>query len=56
MTMTVADKVVYLERPGYQSAYYAQPVFNPQTVNADVNEQIHFVARFGDQRPYHTSV
>lgn len=58
-TFSFADQIVYLDRPasvhGEVSAI-SEPVFNPNTLNAAVGEQVHFVARFGDQRPYNTAV
>lgn len=51
-----ADKIVYLERPAKQITALSEPVFNPYTLTANVGEQIHFVARFENQRPYRAEV
>ena len=51
-----ADQTVYLERPANPAVYVPIPWFNPSTIRASVGENIHFVARFGNQRPYHPAV
>jgi hypothetical protein len=51
-----ADQIVYLERPAHPPVNRAEPAFNPKTLTANVAEQIHFVATFGDQRPYYPGV
>ena len=56
LTVSLADKIVYIDRPANQAVYLQQPVFNPQMVTADIGEQVHFVARFGDQREFQPSV
>lgn len=42
---SLADKVVYLDR---LNGRLWEPYFNPDTLNADVGEKIHFVMRLGD--------
>jgi hypothetical protein len=42
--VTVADQIVYLERPSGGPTW--EPFFNPKTVNANIGEKISFIARF----------
>jgi len=42
--VTVADQIVYLERPSGGPTW--EPFFNPKTVTASVGEKISFIARF----------
>jgi hypothetical protein len=53
---SLADKTVYLERPGEQASFQAQPIFNPSTLHAELGEKVQFIARFDDQRPYYPDV
>ena len=41
---TLADQVVFLDRPSYSSTF--EPYFNPKYAIANVGENIQFVARF----------
>ena len=55
---SLADQTVFIERYANQGTPYAisEPVFNPDTLDAVVGEQIHFVARFESVRPYRPGV
>ena len=53
LTLALADKTVFLQRPGNQAIFLAQPAFSPQVITADIGEQVHFVALFEDQRQFH---
>jgi hypothetical protein len=55
-TYSLADQIVYLSRPANQPVQLSEPVFNPNTLVANVGEKIHFVAQFGNQRPYYPAV
>jgi hypothetical protein len=57
-TWALADQTVYLDRPldPLDGPYVAEPYFNPATISANVGEQVHFVARFQDQRPHSRQV
>jgi hypothetical protein len=54
--LSFADQIVYLDRAADLPVGRGEPVFDPQSVIANVGEQIHFVARFGDQRPFRPGV
>ena len=56
-TYCVADQIVYLERPAQIPTWkIAEPWFSPDTIHVNVGEQIHFVALFGNQRPYRSNM
>ena len=53
---SLADQVVYLDRAADPTADRAEPVFDPFIINANIGEQIQFVARFGNQTSYYPNV
>jgi hypothetical protein len=53
-TSCIADHVVYLDRPA--NSQNIEPWFNPNNIAANVGEQVHFIARFSNQRPYYAGV
>jgi hypothetical protein len=48
----LADKIVYLDRPGHYhsggNTIMSEPFFNPNSISANIGEQIQFVAQFKD--------
>jgi hypothetical protein len=52
LAVSVADQTVYLDRFGLHLADVPtpmyEPIFNPKSINANVGEQINFIARFAD--------
>ena len=47
---------MYLSRPANPPVQLSEPVFNPNTLVADVGERVHFVAQFENQQPYFPAV
>jgi hypothetical protein len=43
-----ADKIVYLDRLDASQGRMWEPYFNPQSIMADVGEQVHFISRLED--------
>lgn len=43
-----AEKIVYLDRLDASQGKMWEPYFNPQSIVADVGEQVHFVSRLED--------
>jgi len=41
----MGDQIVYLDRLNASNGTMWEPYFNPQSITADIGEQIHFVAR-----------
>jgi hypothetical protein len=50
--LSLADQIVFLDRPANPTIPLAEPFFNPKVVTAGVGEKIQFIARFGDQRSF----
>jgi len=46
--VSMGDKVVYLDRLGASNGTMWEPYFNPDSLTADIGEQVHFVARFAN--------
>jgi hypothetical protein len=43
--LSMADKIVYLDRLDASNGKMWEPYFNPQEITANIGEQVHFVAR-----------
>jgi hypothetical protein len=43
--VSMGDKIVYLDRLDASNGKMWEPYFNPQSVTANIGEQVHFVAR-----------
>ena len=50
--LSLADQIVFLDRPANPTIPLAEPFFNPKSVTAEIGEKIQFIARFGDQRSF----